>query len=218
MQDPDANRPQPRQLLLPLFDAATPPEQFAIPLRVSEKLPRGLDRDLTALCRRLSTKLGLRSLASKVAVVWNARLQTTAGLARYHESQIDLNPRLILFTGDEVDRTMRHELAHLVAYARAGRRKIQAHGKEWRRACADLGIGDESRCHTLPFERRQCAPKFAYQCPGCGTVVTRVRKFARYSACYACCKRHNRGQYDDRFRFKEISVEVAMGKPPAEAR
>ena len=38
---------------------------------------------------------------------------------------------------DEVDRTLRHELAHLLAQWRVGRRRIAPHGKEWRQACRD---------------------------------------------------------------------------------
>src|ERR1700730_17806348 len=55
---------------------------------------------------------------------------------------------------DEIDRTLRHELAHLLAQFRAGRRRISPHGEEWRQACHDLGIGDEVRCHNLPFHAK----------------------------------------------------------------
>src|ERR1700687_2873461 len=41
---------------------------------------------------------------------------------------------------DEIERTLRHELAHLLAQFRVGRRRIAPHGAEWRRACRDLGI------------------------------------------------------------------------------
>jgi predicted SprT family Zn-dependent metalloprotease len=41
---------------------------------------------------------------------------------------------------DEIDRTLRHELAHLLAQFRVGRRRIAPHGPEWRIACRDLGI------------------------------------------------------------------------------
>ena len=59
----------------------------------------------------------------------------------------------------EVERTLRHEAAHLLAHWRAGRRRIQTHGPEWRQACADLGIPGETVTHTLPLapRRRQAA-------------------------------------------------------------
>ena len=57
---------------------------------------------------------------------------------------MELNPRLkqlpVPQRASEIRRTLRHELAHLVAYVRAGRRRIKPHGEEWKQACKDLGI------------------------------------------------------------------------------
>ena len=46
----------------------------------------------------------------------------TAGMAYPSRGLIHLNPRLREFGDDEVNRTLRHELAHLLAHHRAGRR------------------------------------------------------------------------------------------------
>ena len=110
-----------------------------------------------------------------MTVSWNRRLTSTAGNANHHNGQITLNPRLREISEREVDRTMRHELAHLVAYARAGRRRIEPHGREWRQACVELGIPEEPRCHDLPLPRRRQKPKHAYQCPNCLEVLLRIR-------------------------------------------
>lgn len=118
---------------------------------------------------------------------------------------VTLNPRLISFGREEVDRTLRHELAHLVAHARVGRRRIAAHGPEWRQACIDLGLLDERRCHDLPLPKRNIRRSHFYQCPACGTELARVRPLKRKSACLACCKKHARGKYDERFRFVKIA-------------
>lgn len=135
-------------------------------------------------------------------------MRTTAGRAHYQALRIELNPGLMDLAGidgpAEIDRTLRHELAHLVAHLRARGRRIDPHGAEWRRACADLGIPGEARCHTLPFRSRQIRRKFLYRCPACGTEVPRVRKFKKAVACYACCLQHNCGHYDDRFRLKAV--------------
>jgi predicted SprT family Zn-dependent metalloprotease len=136
-------------------------------------------------------------------------MRTTAGRAHYEAMRIELNPGLINLPGidghAEVDRTLRHELAHLVAYLRAGGRRIDPHGAEWRRACSDLGIPGESRCHSLPFAARQIERKYLYLCPACGVEVPRVRKFRRPVACYSCCRKHSGGRYDDRFRLKAVN-------------
>ena len=106
---------------------------------------------------------------------------------------------------DEVDRTLRHELAHLLAQWRAGRRRIAPHGAEWRRACCDLGIADEARCHNLPFAAKIYVPRYLYRCPNCKEEFPRVRRIRRAIACLKCCRAHNRGQFDPRFRLRLLS-------------
>ncbi|HEY5792535.1 MAG TPA: SprT-like domain-containing protein [Chthoniobacterales bacterium] len=148
---------------------------------------------------------GCPELAGRVQVEWNFRLRTTAGMAHYQRRKITLNPRLVEVAADEVQRTLRHELAHIVAQYRAGRRRISAHGAEWKQACGDLGIPHESRCHDLPFKIRRQARRHFYQCPECGFELARVRPAKRPIACLTCCRKHNGGHYDSRFRFAPIS-------------
>ena len=113
----------------------------------------GADSDavLTAQVRAWLVILGASPLAGIVHVRWNARMRTTAGTAHPSTGRIDLNPRLCGVGAGEVERTLRHEAAHLLAHWRAGRRRIQTHGPEWRQACADLGIPGETVTHTLPL-------------------------------------------------------------------
>jgi len=165
-----------------------------------KKVKPGRDPELEAQARTWLTDLGFKEGAAKLSVVWNPRMRSTAGYARWPQWEVELNPKLVEF-GDQVERTLKHELAHLMAYTRAARRKIEPHGVEWRTACADLGIADESARHTLPLPRRQQKRKFLYVCPSCSQRVERVRKFERHTACLACCRKHNGGHYDPRFQF-----------------
>jgi predicted SprT family Zn-dependent metalloprotease len=104
---------------------------------------------------------------------------------------------------DEIERTLRHELAHLLAQFREKRgRRIAPHGQEWRQACCDLGIADETRCHNLPFATKSFPRRCVYRCPNCEQEFTRVRRIRRVIACLACCRKHNRGNFDPRFRLK----------------
>ena len=103
---------------------------------------------------------------------------------------------------DEIDRTLRHELAHLLAQWRVGRRRIAPHGIEWRQACRDLGIAEEARCHHLPFATKTYARRYVYWCPNCKEEFPRVRRIRRSIACLACCRKYNRGDFDARFRLK----------------
>jgi predicted SprT family Zn-dependent metalloprotease len=135
-------------------------------------------------------------------VEWNPRLQTCAGRADFRKKLISLNPRLLDHSAAEIDRTLRHELAHLLAQFRAGRCRIMPHGSEWREACRDLGIAGEVRCHSLPFPLKICVRRFVYRCPNCRQNFPRVRRIRRAVACLACCRAHNRGKFDARFRLQ----------------
>jgi len=181
--------------------------------------------------RELLRALGADKLACEVRVEWNPRLKTCAGRADHREKLISLNPLLrgldfatpSAIVGQrpqfssskpasdplsrqahisEIDRTLRHELAHLLAQSRIGRKRIAPHGAEWRQACRDLGIADEARCHNLPFATRSFPPRFVYVCPNCKEKFPRVRRIRRAIACLACCRKHNDGEFDPRFRLK----------------
>jgi SprT protein len=108
---------------------------------------------------------------------------------------------------DEVGHTLRHELAHLLAQWRVGRRRIAPHGAEWRRACHDLGVADEARCHSLPFAATAYPPRYVYHCPKCREKFPRVRRIRRAIACLACCRAYNRGEFNPRFRLKLIKTQ-----------
>ena len=175
-----------------------PPKQPAIPTTTNR------DALLEARAREWLRELKCDDLAKRVCVRWNPRMRSTAGTALIAKSLITLNPRLRGIGEAEVDRTLRHELAHLLAQYRAGRRRIAPHGAEWLKACCDLGIPGEKRCHTLALPRRELTARHFYRCPSCAQELKRVRPFSRKTACLDCCRRHNRGRYDERFRFLKI--------------
>ncbi len=145
-------------------------------------------------------------LAERVTVSWNPRMRTSAGLASYQRWEVILNPALQKISQEEVDKTLRHELAHLLACDRSGRKKITPHGTEWRQACVDLGIPNESRTHELPFLRDRQQRKFFYRCPSCKETLGRVRKPRRKIACLACCRKYAGGKYEERFRFEVVTA------------
>jgi SprT protein len=169
---------------------------------------RRRDHALEIQARELLRELGANKLAREVRVEWNPRLKTAAGRADFRQKIISLNPLLrdvqagLAFNREEIDRTLRHELAHLLAQFRVGRRRIAPHGTEWRQACRDLGIADEARCHNLPFATKVYPARFVYRCPNCRQEVPRVRRIRRAIACLACCRKHNGGDFDPRFRLK----------------
>jgi SprT protein len=163
--------------------------------------------ELQVKARDLLRALGAAQLATAVRVEWNPRLQTAAGRADCRRKLILLNPRLLEFPA-EIDRTVRHELAHILAQFRAGRRRILPHGIEWRQACRDLAIGEEKRCHDLPFPVSARARRYVYECPNCRRDFRRVRRIRRAIACLACCRAHNGGEFDPRFRLKLVHRDL----------
>lgn len=174
----------------------------------SKRFRRSRDVDLESKARNLLRELGAAKLAREIRVEWNPRLKTAAGRADFRQKLISLNPLLrdvragLAFNREEIDRTLRHELAHLLAQFRVGRRRIAPHGPEWREACRDLGIADEARCHNLPFATKAYPVRFVYRCPNCKQKFPRVRRIRRAIACLACCRKHNGGNFDPRFRLR----------------
>lgn len=182
------------------------PEQLFLDLTVDpEALPGDPSQaDLTRHAQMLLRRAGAGGeLLQRVSVRWNSRLSSTAGLAYPAQAHIALNPILKEMPA-ELDRTLRHELAHLLARYRAGRKRISPHGSEWKIACRDLGIPGEERCHSLPLPRRQVRTKYQYSCPRCGVVLDRVRPLRVASACRPCCKEHNGGRFSEAFQFVRV--------------
>ena len=202
--------------ILPVGPPGVPPGEFIIesagsPQRVrqvADKMPAGPTAETAVLlqtARGLLRSLGAARIANELCVEWNSRLRTTAGRADYRRKRISLNPRLLEHPA-EIDRTLRHELAHILAQFRAGRGRILPHGDEWHAACRDLGIADEKRCHDLPFPASARARRYLYKCPHCKCDFRRVRRIRRAVACLACCRAHNGGEFDPRFRLRLISA------------
>ena len=173
---------------------------------ISKRRPIGPESQLESRARELLRANGAIRIAGEVRVEWNPRLTSCAGRADYRARLISLNPLLIDHGSEEIERTFLHELAHLLAQFRAGRKRILPHGSEWRQACHDLGIGDEKRCHSLPLPVRRRTRRYLYHCPNCRRDFPRVRRIKRVVACLACCRAHNRGKFDSRFKLRIVTL------------
>ena len=85
------------------------------------KMPAGHEAETAVLLqtvRQLLRSLGANRIATGLRVEWNSRLKTAAGRADYRQKLISLNPLLIAYP-EEIERTLRHELAHILAQFRA---------------------------------------------------------------------------------------------------
>ena len=169
----------------------------------------GRDSELERKAQEMLQAVDASELAISVHVEWNARLFSAAGRADFRRKLVSLNPRLREHDAAEIDRTLRHELAHLLAQFRAGRRRVPPHGAEWRKACRDLGIGDESRTHALPFPIKRRSRPFLYECPRCRKEFPRARRIKRAIACLECCRTFNRGQFDSGAQLRLVQRETS---------
>src|SRR5207249_5848417 len=176
--------------------------EFCIDGREIFSLPSA--RELKDRATSLLRALNAEGLAARLRVEWNGRMRTTVGRADFRRCLISLNPALREFGAAEIDRTLRHELAHLLAQFRCYKRRIQPHGREWRKACCDLGISGERAGHTLPLVGRSVPRRFIYHCQNCQGHFPRVRRIRRATACLACCRKFSGGNYDERFRLRLV--------------
>lgn len=163
------------------------------------KGPRMKLRDpiLEEIGKILLIQIGHHNKAKKLKVYWYPRLRSTAGLAHVKSNTICLNPKLVAISSSEVQRTLRHELAHLIGGSE--------HGVKWHKACAALGIPDETTKHSLPLKIKIKKP-YLYECPECNSKVKRIKPFSTPSACIKCCKKHNNGKYKAKYRFRLIEI------------
>lgn len=131
-----------------------------------------------------------------------------AGYAQASLWTIKLNAQLLIENVDDfIDRTVPHELAHLICdrvypqrvgitFARSGRirrQKRESHGYNWQSVMRVLGCDDITRCHTYDVTNSKVQKKngkqFQYRCtkPGCGVSFP------------VGPKRHRRLQQDPRY-------------------
>ena len=102
--------------------------------------------------------------------------RVTAGMAYFGAAEIGLS-HLVLKTPEAVRETLGHEYAHLLAYARHGRR-ARGHGLAWQRAMRDLGLEPRVR-HNYEVIRNSQLRQVSYRCKRCGAKILRSRRLPR---------------------------------------
>ena len=134
-------------------------------------------------------------LGYRPIIEWKA-LRVSAGMAYYKAGKIGLS-RTIITTSERLTVTLRHEYAHLLAYARAGR-KGTGHGAAWCQAMRDLGL-DPKVHHNYEVERNKPRQEVRYQCLRCDQLIPLKRRLPRFRIyLHASC--------GGRLKFIEIAV------------
>jgi len=90
-----------------------------------------------------------------------------AGRACYSRWMLKFNPDIYSRHQDDFsNRTVPHEIAHLIAYVLNAGKRPKPHGFEWQQVMIKLGVKDATRCHHYNIEglaRRRERP-YIYSC------------------------------------------------------
>ena len=133
---------------------------------------------------------------------WNSRLRSSGGRftpgSRMFPTERRPTIEVASYLQEEknglflVADTLAHEMIHYWLWER---RRPYGHTDEFWAKMTQMGV---SRYNTVP----KLPPfKYLFRCPGCGEGFVLRKKFRGPRACATCCKKHNRGRYDSRFRL-----------------
>lgn len=131
------------------------------------------------LCDRVGTE--------RVTVVVHGNMKRVYGQALLQSGIMRISA-LIANDIDEVDNTIRHEVAHFMAWRLFGHAK---HGAAWKHCCSITGARPETyHASITDFEDAKFAYRYAYTCPdGCIWYSYRPRK--RFLAPGVTCAKHH---------------------------
>lgn len=144
--------------------------------------------DTRTLALRLMDELGRELLgASLTARGWTFgfdRAKTRLGVCRIRDKRITLSSHLSrTLPPDEVEDTVRHEIAHAIDAERRGR---SCHDRTWKAVAHACGAKPE-RCYSGDLPDDPAAP-YAATCPSCGATLDRYRQPATPLRCRSCAR------------------------------
>lgn len=127
------------------------------------------------------------------------------GSCNYRERVISVSgPLAAINDEDDTRDTILHEIAHALAGHKAG------HGPEWRAVCRQIGARPE---RTTDAQVPQ-AP-WMRVCPGCNRGRPIHRRSKKTYACGKCCKKHNGGEFSERFQLVYVRTEEYLSEKVA---
>ena len=159
-------------------------------------------------CAELFRRLNQSCFAGRVrpAAFRRSRARCQAGYVDYRLWSIAVSlPYHRTYGESELVDTLKHEMIHLRLYQEYG--KNMGHGRLFKEWAARIG----APLHARPLPRRP--PRWIYQlqCPHCGLLYRRYRRW-RSIACGVCCRAENRGRFAARFRLEIVSRRPYRGK------
>lgn len=149
-------------------------------------------------------------------ILWSRQLTRTAGNIDVRRAVIKLSVPLLIdafrrdslfpseysVCGVQCDSSdsalceiLKHEMIHLWLHVQG---LPSGHTAEFRAKARAIGQPRTRHGIALPAPRSG----WIYSCAQCGGEFTRRRRYGRSVACSACCKKHNGGKYDERYKLR----------------
>ena len=147
-------------------------------------------------------------------IKWSRRLTRAAGVIEVRKPEIRLSVALLQepwqvlippqfqicgVACDSFESALReilkHEMIHLWLFVQG---LPHGHTRAFRQKAH--GIGQPRTRHNIALPLPKSG--WIYRCAKCGNEVHRRRRFGKPVACAACCKTHNKGKYDARFKLR----------------
>ncbi len=108
--------------------------------------------------------------------------------------ELDESPRLIRDT-------IGHEMIHYWLWYQ---KKPHGHTPEFYEKMRELGV---PRFNSVP---KNSVNRVWYECLGCRSRVSTLRRYSHKVACTECCQTHSKGEFDARFELVEVLGERAV--------
>lgn len=137
---------------------------------------RSVPEELVVAARTTLVELVRAHPLGYVPVVEWRGYRVAAGMAYCREGRIGLSSRVLRMPSAVRD-TLVHEYAHLLAWARHGRKSL-GHGPLWQKAMRDLGAEPVVR-HRYEVERNARRQRVIYRCAKCGFEFVKSRRFPK---------------------------------------
>ena len=127
---------------------------------------------------------GVTGLKNNIDFQFSNRLRRALGLTRVDTRRVRLNPVLINTNNKLLDEVLCHELAHIVVYARFGK-KAKPHGPEWAALMRQAGYRPRIRINIGDEKLPRSIKKYEHLCPVCQLIRYARRPMSRWR-CVRC--------------------------------
>ena len=136
---------------------------------------------------------------------FNSRLSNVLGRCNYTHKRIQLSTKYVNLNWDKhrdmVEDTIRHEIAHAIAYHLYGKDGL-GHGYYWQNVAKQLGATPKARSkNSSNIVSTRKKRNIIFECPNCDNQISFARMPKKTRACGSCCNKHSNGKYDTKYKF-----------------